>query len=581
MRRVFALFQKKETDETWQLFNAALNNIKNWVEHSNAHEYEGFGKHLKSLRDGINHALLSERTRLSGAAVELVKTLAKTMQRDYEPFHDMFHGSLVRMLARTKKVIVAQALDCLKTVIAASKLPRLIPRFSAMLTNNNKLQVTNNSTLSSAATCLELCIQNNTPEHIQPHIQSLEAAIRAGIIKPSAEVRTAVRACYKAYASKMPDNATSFENGLLDNEKKHLKPPLVRKSSSSGSLTSSISSTSTSSSTVSHGRNSLPSMRQPTITRPAAGRHSVPQLGTKPAPQSSTCTSTRSLISSKHTRKSTSFTSSLLSRRTPSGIPPKPSSSSAILRKPISKTAVSSLKSRVPIASSKARQQKAGLTATQKTASTTSTTSSESSKTPLQKAGLTATQKTASTTSTTSSESSKTPLQKETESTTTQQTTTTNTTLSSKENNTQSHEETTSNTVNTPTENNNKDNSKTDDAIATVSQSEKASTDSADVAAANTTTATTTTTTTAPSSSSTPLASSTEPNVALNQKQKQRTSASEVELKSRTKLELKKGGRPSHVSIRKKPWTLSGTPMREKKRTLDQGEENRRPVKRR
>lgn len=58
MRRVHALFQKKETDETWQLFNAALDNIKNWVEHSNAHEYEGFGKHLKSLRDGINHAVI-------------------------------------------------------------------------------------------------------------------------------------------------------------------------------------------------------------------------------------------------------------------------------------------------------------------------------------------------------------------------------------------------------------------------------------------------------------------------------------------------------------------------------------------
>lgn len=138
------------------------------------------------------------------------------MQRDYEPFHDMFHGSLLRMLARTKKVIVAQALDCLKTVIAASKLPRLIPRFSAMLTNNNKLQVTNNSTLSSAATCLELCIQNNSPEHIQPHIQSLEAAIRAGIMKPSAEVRTAVRACYKAYASKMPENATRYLYDIYD-----------------------------------------------------------------------------------------------------------------------------------------------------------------------------------------------------------------------------------------------------------------------------------------------------------------------------------------------------------------------------
>ena len=57
MRRVHGLFQKKETDETWQLFNAALNNIKSWVEQSNAHEYEGFGKHLRSLRDGINHAV--------------------------------------------------------------------------------------------------------------------------------------------------------------------------------------------------------------------------------------------------------------------------------------------------------------------------------------------------------------------------------------------------------------------------------------------------------------------------------------------------------------------------------------------
>ncbi|KAI7881556.1 hypothetical protein K492DRAFT_161446 [Lichtheimia hyalospora FSU 10163] len=552
MRRVHGLFQKKETDETWQLFNAALNNIKSWVEQSNAHEYEGFGKHLRSLRDGINHALLSERTRLSGTAVELVKTLAKTMQRDYEPFHDMFHGSLVRMLARTKKVIVAQALDCLKTVIVASKLPRLIPRFSAMFTNNNKLQVINNSTLSSAATCLELCIQNNSPEHIQPHIQSLEAAIRAGIIKPSAEVRTAVRACYKAYASKMPENATSFEDGLLDNEKKHLKPPLVRKSSSSGSINSSVSSTSTSSSLLSHGRNSLPSMRQPTpsITRPTAGRHSVPQLGSKPRPQPSTCASTRSLISSKHTRKSTSTTSSsspsLLSRRTPSGIPPKPSSS-ATLRKPIKKAAVSTVRSRVPITSSKARQQKAELTTTTQraistTTKTTSTTSSESSNASLPKTESTAQQTTLTTTDTTLSESFK-------------------------ENNTQSH-------ADKPTDNNT-----SDQAAAPVSQPEKIS-KSADAAAA--------TSTTGPSfkgSSSTPLPSSHEPDEPSDQKPKQRTSASQAELKSRVKLELKKVGQgqgpPSHLSIGKKPWTLTGIPMRERKRTLDQGEENRRPTKRR
>ncbi|CDH59139.1 hypothetical protein RO3G_05499 [Lichtheimia corymbifera JMRC:FSU:9682] len=555
MRRVHALFQKKETDETWQLFNAALDNIRNWVEQSNAHEYEGFGKHLKSLRDGINHALLSERTRLSGSAVELVKTLAKTMQRDYEPFHDMFHGSLLRMLARTKKVIVAQALDCLKTVIAASKLPRLIPRFSAMLTNNNKLQVTNNSTLSSAATCLELCIQNNSPEHIQPHIQSLEAAIRAGIMKPSAEVRTAVRACYKAYASKMPENATSFEEGLVDNEKKHLKPPVVRKSSSSGSLSSSVSSTSTSSSSLSHGRNSLPSMRQRTIatTRPTAGRHSVPQLGAKPRPQPSTCTSTRTPISSKHTRKpissassASSTSSSLLARRTPSGIPPKPSSATAALRKPIKKAVGSSVRSRVPIASSKVRQQKAELTAAAATATTTTTTT------------------------TTSTESSKERQKSELK---TQQTTNTSLSEPTKENNTQSqHEE----KATISTESSDKDNNKSNDAIS--QQHEKSSTESADVAA-------NTTTPFSKGSSSTPLpsSSSAEPDVVPDQKPKQRTSASQVELKPRVKLELNRGGPPSHLSIGKKPWTVTGVPMRERKRKLDQGggEENRRPVKRR
>ncbi|CAO3643049.1 unnamed protein product [Cunninghamella blakesleeana] len=246
MKRIQALFSNKESEDNWQQFNLALNNIKQWTTSDKIHRYPGFIDHIKLLQKPIISSLTSERTRLASTANELLKELSKAMQRKYELIHDLFAPTLIRLFARTNKVHVKSALTCYKSIIENSKVPRNTKKLCIILRNQKE---TNKSLRYCVTECLNTIIQVNATADLIKYADDIENAIKFTAMDPAPDVRSSIRMCYKLYGEKIPDNATKFSKSLstdilkylqvLPKSRSELLPPTstLRRNPSSSSLT--------------------------------------------------------------------------------------------------------------------------------------------------------------------------------------------------------------------------------------------------------------------------------------------------------------------------------------------------------
>ncbi|KAG2222181.1 hypothetical protein INT45_007198 [Circinella minor] len=308
MRRVQRLFKKGETEETWELINLALKNMSVWTVEDKAYEYEGFVEHLKILQRPLIKILTTERTRLMGTATDFLKSLSQAMQRDYEVHvHDLFAPTLLRMFARTNKVMLTRTLECYKTIIDHAKLPKMIPKFAILLKSKKE---PSKSVRQCIAACLDKLIDINAQDNTITEEQQelIEDAIRTTAMDSAPEVRLAIRCCYKTYCTKFPASVSEFEDKLPADIKKYLnassKPSKLTRTNSRSSLSSITSSTSSSSkpnNTITEAKTntikttttttkmmtgSLSSNRvSKNFTRPASkSRYSAPQLSTVKLP---------------------------------------------------------------------------------------------------------------------------------------------------------------------------------------------------------------------------------------------------------------------------------------------------------
>ncbi|ORY90028.1 clasp N-terminal domain-containing protein [Syncephalastrum racemosum] len=208
MKRVIQLFSKnKESEDTWEKFDQALRNIIVWTVDDNAHRYEHFATHLRALKRPIIQSLTTERTRLSKTAFELLQTLAQTMQREYEPLHEMFGLTLVKLFARTNKVQLQRARTCYTHLIDHAKLTKSIPSLCALLKKGTE---PNKAVRHGVAGCLEHIIVVNDPQDLKPYLTHLTTAIRQAATDSSPDVRAAIRACFQAYSQKHPDHCARY-----------------------------------------------------------------------------------------------------------------------------------------------------------------------------------------------------------------------------------------------------------------------------------------------------------------------------------------------------------------------------------
>lgn len=124
------------------------------------------------------------------------------MGRDFGPqCADLFTGPLLRVCARTNKVMVSRAVKALTSMINAGAIS-VLPKTCAAFATPNKAQ---------RIACINLiatCVSQFSPQELEPHLPVLEPVLKEGVQDAAPEVRDTSRKSFKVYAAKFPERSS-------------------------------------------------------------------------------------------------------------------------------------------------------------------------------------------------------------------------------------------------------------------------------------------------------------------------------------------------------------------------------------
>ncbi|CAG8588382.1 9797_t:CDS:2, partial [Dentiscutata erythropus] len=198
IKKIQETFQVKETEHTWQLFDDALKRLVS-LSRGGAINYEKiFISGIKSLRQPILDSVLTDRTRLSGTATELVEEIGKVLGPKFDTLAE------------------SRAQKCMMTIIRECHVSNLIPKFKEALQGQSKILRT------CASEFVLVSIEVNDVGNLNNYIADLEWIIREGAIDSAPAVRTTSKKIFEIYKVKFDLRLEEFVNTLSSTAKKNL-----------------------------------------------------------------------------------------------------------------------------------------------------------------------------------------------------------------------------------------------------------------------------------------------------------------------------------------------------------------------
>lgn len=156
---------------------------------------------LKELARPINQCITTERSRLSGAALECIALLAEGLAKQFETLVPTFFPTLLAMSTRPNKVFISRARTCIMAVVEHTQLPSLLPHLRRAIGDKSKSLrlVSTDATLA----CLR-CF--NPPDlEVNSRAEDIEAIIRSSAKDSDGDVRKSSRMVFDAYQQVLPD----------------------------------------------------------------------------------------------------------------------------------------------------------------------------------------------------------------------------------------------------------------------------------------------------------------------------------------------------------------------------------------
>ncbi|KAI8599801.1 clasp N-terminal domain-containing protein [Dissophora ornata] len=205
-----SVLNQPETEHNWAAKETAIKTLGSACHSSIAQNLE-FISFIKNHRKALSESLLTERTRLSGTACELVEKLSASMGRDFGlHFSDLFTGTLLKVCARTNKVMVSRAVKALNSIINAGCLAPLPKACQAFATNNKALRIACIGLIAS-------CIAQYSSHELEHFLPVFEPVLKEGVSDAAPEVRDTSRKSYKIYAEKFPEQSQRINTVAVKN----------------------------------------------------------------------------------------------------------------------------------------------------------------------------------------------------------------------------------------------------------------------------------------------------------------------------------------------------------------------------
>lgn len=191
-----------ETEDSWQKIEKSLNKLE-IITKSGGYKHDNFPALFKGVAESIVNSLLSERTKLSGTAADLLNSVAPRLGERFESLVQAFTPTLLLICARTNKVALVRAKKCLLLIAKHCKLPCLFPYLRDA--SKDKSQTVR---IVSIEVTLMLLDSIESKEKIARRIADVELIIRGTATDRDAEARQLCKKLFEVYVDRWPERMT-------------------------------------------------------------------------------------------------------------------------------------------------------------------------------------------------------------------------------------------------------------------------------------------------------------------------------------------------------------------------------------
>lgn len=163
---------------------------------------------LKNFHRPLTNAMSSDRTRLSGPAIELISTVATGIGANFEPLLPLYLPILLTLCSRTNKVMVARARTCIFSIIEGTQLPSILPYFTHFIKEKST------SSRLVIAEGAWMCLNCFNPPDLEKdsRAQDIEAIIRATARDRSSDIRKVSKKLFESYKVLLPSRVERCVN---------------------------------------------------------------------------------------------------------------------------------------------------------------------------------------------------------------------------------------------------------------------------------------------------------------------------------------------------------------------------------
>ncbi|GAK64125.1 uncharacterized protein PAN0_004c2334 [Moesziomyces antarcticus] len=207
-----------ETEHTWYKIEQSLLYIQA-ITRGGATKLADFVALIKEAAGPINGALLSERTKLSGTAADLLNSIAPRLGERFEPLVGVFVPTLLQICARTNKVAVKRAEKSLHFIVKHCRPVGVVPLLrEAVRDKGQGLRAVAAGTLVAVLECTDR-------DRLARRVADVEAAIRSGATDSNAEVRQISKRLFEQYVAVWPERVEAFTKPMTPTIRRYLALP--------------------------------------------------------------------------------------------------------------------------------------------------------------------------------------------------------------------------------------------------------------------------------------------------------------------------------------------------------------------
>ncbi|KAF8322200.1 hypothetical protein DL93DRAFT_2205473 [Clavulina sp. PMI_390] len=199
------IIDQPETEENWDRMERAFLVLASVVRGGAYKLEDDFIPGVKTLGRATTSAMLSDRSKLSGMAIEFLTTVGVRMAAKFEPLVHLYIPAVLKLCARSGKIYVSRATNCLKIFAACCRVPPLVTLMKEYVTD--KSQTLRFAVVDALHELLSTSIRDGLPRRGR-WVEDVEFIIKATATDANPETRKMSRKAFASYAELWPDRVS-------------------------------------------------------------------------------------------------------------------------------------------------------------------------------------------------------------------------------------------------------------------------------------------------------------------------------------------------------------------------------------